>query len=233
MKQCKVGMDQENIISTFASTQFYGDPDAYIREFLQNAIDACNTRAALEWSWGTEFLEMEEARALNSMRNPYSPQISIQYNSETQRLVFEDNGIGINARDIEQYVAKIGVSFYQSEDFSTQQLHYEPVAQFGVGMLSGFMVARALLIESRKDKSVNTAWNVTDRQTLEPVTAKWIEGAETMESIPTANSPEPELRWCYGRNMRRICPFRGWCTQYSTICCISHFPFRFPLMKKA
>ncbi len=38
MKQCKVGMDQENIISTFASTQFYGDPDAYIREFLQNAI---------------------------------------------------------------------------------------------------------------------------------------------------------------------------------------------------
>ena len=136
MKQCKVGMDQENIISTFASTQFYGDPDAYIREFLQNAIDACNTRAALEWSWGTEFLEMEEARALNSMRNPYSPQISIQYNSETQRLVFEDNGIGINARDIEQYVAKIGVSFYQSEDFSTQQLHYEPVAQFGVGMLS-------------------------------------------------------------------------------------------------
>ena len=73
MKQCKVGMDQENIISTFASTQFYGDPDAYIREFLQNAIDACNTRAALEWSWGTEFLEMEEARALNSMRNPYSP----------------------------------------------------------------------------------------------------------------------------------------------------------------
>ena len=169
MKQCKVGMDQENIISTFASTQFYGDPDAYIREFLQNAIDACNTRAALEWSWGTEFLEMEEARALNSMRNPYSPQISIQYNSETQRLVFEDNGIVINARDIEQYVAKIGVSFYQSEDFSTQQLHYEPVAQFGVGMLSGFMVARALLIESRKDKSVNTAWNVTDRQTLEPV----------------------------------------------------------------
>ena len=50
MKQCKVGMDQENIISTFASTQFYGDPDAYIREFLQNAIDACNTRAALELS---------------------------------------------------------------------------------------------------------------------------------------------------------------------------------------
>ena len=56
-------------------------------------------------------------KSLNSMRNPYSPQISIQYNSETQRLVFEDNGIGINARDIEQYVAKIGVSFYSERGF--------------------------------------------------------------------------------------------------------------------
>ena len=43
--------------------------------------------------------------------------------------------------------------------------------------------AHKLSRESRKDKSVNTAWNVTDRQTLEPVTAKWIEGAETMEYI--------------------------------------------------
>ena len=114
MKQCKVGMDQENIISTFASTQFYGDPDAYIREFLQNAIDACNTRAALEWSWGTEFLEMEEARALNSMRNPYSPQISIQYNSETQRLVFEDNGIGMS----EEFQKHIFESFSQERSSS-------------------------------------------------------------------------------------------------------------------
>lgn len=183
MIECKVGMDQENVISTFASTQFYGDPDAYIREFLQNAIDACNTRAALEWSWGTEFLEMEAARAINSMRDPYTPEISIQYDSESERLVFEDNGIGINAQDMEQYVAKIGVSFYQSEAFSKQQLHYEPIAQFGIGMLSGFMAARALLIESKKDKSINTAWNVTDRQALEPITAKWIEGAETIEYI--------------------------------------------------
>ena len=171
MKTIHVDIENTNMMQSIASEQFYETWTAFIRELLINAIDACNMRQALEWSWGTEFLEMEEARALNSMRNPYSPQISIQYNSETQRLVFEDNGIGINARDIEQYVAKIGVSFYQSEDFSTQQLHYEPVAQFGVGMLSGFMVARALLIESRKDKSVYTAWNVTDRQTLEPVTA--------------------------------------------------------------
>ena len=183
MIQCRVDMDEENIISTFASTQFYGDPDAFIREYLQNAIDACNTRAAFEWSWGTEFLEAEEADALNSMRDPFVPRISISYNSTTQRLVFEDNGIGMNAKDIEEYVAKIGVSYYNSDEFASQQLHYEPIGQFGIGLLSGFMAARALLIESRKDKCVNTAFNVTARQDLQPVTAKWIEGAETIEYI--------------------------------------------------
>ena len=49
MKQCKVGMDQENIISTFASTQFYGDPDAYIREFLQNVRNTSPPSVCTNW----------------------------------------------------------------------------------------------------------------------------------------------------------------------------------------
>lgn len=183
MNQCRIDMNRENIISTFASNRFYGDIDACIREFLINAVDACNTRKALEWSWGTEFLEMKERQALQSMRDLYHPKIRISYYSDTQKLEFEDNGIGMNAEDIGQYVAKVGCSYYKSEDFASQQLKYEPVSEFGIGMLSGFMIARAILIESKKDKGVNTAWNIGKRYSLEPVTAKWLEGAETIEYI--------------------------------------------------
>ena len=183
MNQCHIDMNQENIISTFASPQFYGDSEVYIRELLQNAMDACNTRAALEWSWGTEFLEMEQAQALNSLREPFHPKICIYYNSLTQRLTIEDNGIGMNAGDIEKYVSKVGCSYYNSEDFALQKLEYEPIARFGVGMLSCFMVARAILIESKKDKCVNTAWNITNKEPLEPIMAKWIEGADTIEYV--------------------------------------------------
>ena len=77
MNQCHIDMNQDNIIATFASPEFYGDTESYIRELLQNAFDACNARAAFEWSWGTEFLEMEEARAINSMREPFHPRICI------------------------------------------------------------------------------------------------------------------------------------------------------------
>lgn len=183
MNQCHIDLNQDNMIAAFSSPQFYGDTEVYIRELLQNAFDACNTRAALEWSWGTEFLEIEEARAINSMREPYHARIRISYNSLTQRLTIEDNGIGMNSGDIEKYVAKIGCSYYQSEDFAIQKLQYEPVARYGVGMLSCFMAARAILIESKKDKCVNTAWNITNKESLEPVMAKWLEGSESIEYV--------------------------------------------------
>lgn len=183
MNQCHIDLNQENMIPIFTSPQFYGDVEVYMRELLQNAMDACNTRAAFEWSWGTEFLEMEQARAINSMREPYHPHISIAYNSLTQRLTIEDNGIGMNAKDIERYVSQIGSSYYKSEEFAIQKLEYEPIARYGIGLLSCFMVARALLIESKKDKCTNTAWNVTNRESLEPVLAKWLEGADTMEYV--------------------------------------------------
>lgn len=183
MNQCRIDLNQDNMIATFASPQFYGDTEVYIRELLQNALDACNTRAAFEWSWGTEFLEMEEARALNSMREPFHAKIRITYSSLNQRLTIEDNGIGMNGGDIEKYVSKIGQSYYKSEDFAIQRLQYEPIARYGVGMLSCFMVARAILIESKKDKCVNTAWNITNKESLEPVMAKWLEGSDTIEYV--------------------------------------------------
>ncbi len=183
MMQCKVEMESNLILDAVSGLQFYDGADVYIRELLANAIDACNTRAALEYSWGTEFLEIEEARMMNSMRTPYQPKISIVYNSMTQRLTVEDNGIGMNGQDIERYVSKVGKSYYTSESFEKQQLDYEPVSQFGMGMLSCFTVSRAMLIEAKKDKCVNTAWNIADQQDIEAITAKWLEGTDEIEYI--------------------------------------------------
>lgn len=183
MNRCEVEFEQENLISLLSGPEFYSDPEVYLRALLVNALDACFTRKALEWSFGTEFLELEEARALNSMREPYQPVITISYSSISQRLTVEDNGIGMNGQDIERYVSRIGCSYYTSEEFRQQQLDYEPLSRLGIGLLSAFVVSRGILIESKKDKSVNTAWNVMNRASLEPVTAKWMENAGSIEYI--------------------------------------------------
>jgi hypothetical protein len=103
-------------------------------------------------------------------------------------LFVEDNGIGINEYDLEHYVAHVGNSYYTSEEFKQQHLKYEPISQFGIGLCSCFRVSRAILIESRKDKAVNTAWNVSDRQLLDPVAVKWFNGAESIEYINSSRT---------------------------------------------
>jgi hypothetical protein len=49
-------------------------------------------------------------------------------------------------------------------------------------------VSRAILIESRKDKAINTAWNINDRQMLDPVAVKWFNGAENIEYINSSRT---------------------------------------------
>lgn len=183
MNRCEVEFDREKLFSLLTGPEFYPSSDTWLQALITNALDACNTRKALEWSFGTEFLEMEETRAINSMREPYEPEIKISYSSVSGRLIIEDNGIGMNAQDIEQYVAIIGKSYYASEEFARQQLDYEPVSTYGIGLLSAFVVSRAILIESKKDKSVNTAWNMMNRASLEAVTAKWMENSGSVEYI--------------------------------------------------
>ena len=140
MNKITVDIDKANLIATLSKPEFYGDEGVYLRELLQNAMDACLTRKALEYSWGTEFLEMESKRAINSMRKPFQPRISISYSSLTQRLSVEDNGVGMNENDVRQYVSQVGKSYYTSDDFMLQQLSYEPVGHFGLGLLSCFLV---------------------------------------------------------------------------------------------
>jgi hypothetical protein len=188
MKTIKIDANYKNLIALLTSEQFYDSADVFLRELLQNAYDACYTKQALEWSWGTEFLELEEAEKVNSVRRPFEGKIVVSYNSENGMLFVEDNGIGINEYDLEHYVAHVGNSYYTSEDFLQQRLNYEPISQFGIGLCACFRVSRAILIESKKDKAVNTAWNVNDRQSLEPIAVKWFNGAENIEYINSNRS---------------------------------------------
>ena len=96
MKSIDVELVKSNMLPMLASQRFYASWKAFIRELVLNAIDACNVRQALEWSWGTEFLEMEQANQMREVRQIYEPRIDITYDSTNRILTVEDNGIGIN-----------------------------------------------------------------------------------------------------------------------------------------
>ena len=185
MKNIQLELNESNMVSIFSSENFYGTWKVFLRELLQNACDACFTRQALLWSWGTEFLEMQEVELVNSIREPYVPKITITLDTSSHTLSIEDNGIGMNEEDLLRYVAKIGGSFYASEEFARQRLAYTPVSRYGIGMCSCFMVARAMLIESKKDRAINTAWNVMNRQNLDGIMAKWFGESHEIQYVNT------------------------------------------------
>ena len=84
-------------------TKLYGDPEVALRELIQNSIDACLLRDAMERSWG----------------NSYSPEISVKYYQKDDDDILEviDNGTGMDNDIIDNYYSKIGSSFYKSADF--------------------------------------------------------------------------------------------------------------------
>ena len=121
-------------------TKLYGDPEVALRELIQNSIDACLLRDAMERSWG----------------NSYSPEISVKYYQKDDDDILEviDNGTGMDNDIIDNYYSKIGSSFYKSADFydlkSQTKAEFNPTSRFGIGILSCFMVADTLIVDTRR-----------------------------------------------------------------------------------
>ncbi|MFI0351835.1 HSP90 family protein [Actinomadura sp. 9N407] len=102
----------------------YPSPRAYLRELLQNAVDAL------------------------SARTPDDPRIVIQPPSVTGdgTLRVLDNGIGLTEAQVHELLATIGRSSKRDElGFSRQEF----LGQFGIGLLSCFLVADEVEVVTR------------------------------------------------------------------------------------
>lgn len=139
-QKAQFNLSKRQVIDLLMGTKLYGDPEVALRELLQNSIDACLLRSAMEKSWG----------------NLYEPEIHIKYSTENDDEVLEiiDNGIGMDQYIIDNYYSKIGSSFYKSPDFyelkSKSKANFTPASRFGIGILSCFMVADTLVVDTRR-----------------------------------------------------------------------------------
>ncbi|MGD8782019.1 MAG: ATP-binding protein [Ignavibacteria bacterium] len=133
-------LNKQQVIDLLMGTKLYGDPSVALRELLQNSIDACLLRQAMEKAWG----------------NNYEPKIKVELVKEKgiEYLIVDDNGIGMDTEIIEKYYSQIGSSFYKSSDFydirAKYNLGFTPTSRFGIGILSCFMVSDTLEVDTRR-----------------------------------------------------------------------------------
>ncbi len=129
-------LDYDRIVSLLMGTQLWKDSTVALRELLQNSIDTCRHRRAIS-----------ERQAI-----PYEPKISLSTGREPDgslTLVCEDNGMGMNEDIVHRYFMRLGRSYYQSHEFRQEHLAFEPISQFGLGIMSCFMLGDRIRVDTR------------------------------------------------------------------------------------
>ena len=130
----KFNVDTSSALQLFAGKTLYKDRRVFLRELIQNAVDACNLR---------------------HMYDPgFSPLIGIEFSPDLSRIIVRDNGIGMSKQWIEKYFLNIGLSFYQSDEIlradRDANIQFSFISQFGIGFLSSFLVAQQVIIKTRQ-----------------------------------------------------------------------------------
>lgn len=133
----KFTLEQNRILDLLMGAELYSDEYACLRELYQNSLDACRCQLARGQSKGNIEFGLKTDKK-NGNRYVYCL----------------DNGKGMSTHIIENYLLKIGSSFYKSAEFYQSQAEtgntFTPTSQFGIGILSCFMIGDKLEITTRE-----------------------------------------------------------------------------------
>jgi hypothetical protein len=135
--------ERQAMINVLSDEIYRGDHYVFLRELLQNSIDAIRLRRALHQSKSTGVI--------------FDGAIHVRVEHQTEgraTISWTDNGCGMSAFIVRNYLTVAGRSFYRSEDFLKLGVQMDPISRFGVGILSCFMVADRLEIVTRQDPQI-------------------------------------------------------------------------------
>jgi molecular chaperone HtpG len=115
------------------SHHLYASPRVYLRELLQNAVDAITARRALA---------------------PAAPAL-VRIDCQDSRLTIGDTGIGLTEEQVHELLATIGRSG-KKDEFGFGR--HEFLGQFGIGLLSCFLVADEIHVVTRCGDAPTVYW---------------------------------------------------------------------------
>ncbi|MCA1613829.1 MAG: HSP90 family protein [Acidobacteria bacterium] len=113
------------------SNHIYSSPQVFVRELLQNAVDAITARRLSEPGHAGEVrIELPAPGA----------------GGERPSLVFTDNGTGLTEDEIHRFLATIGET---SKRGGLQEQRADFIGQFGIGLLACFVVSEEIVVTTR------------------------------------------------------------------------------------
>lgn len=121
------------LLPLLTGDNIYPSKVVFVRELIQNSIDAIAVREAKD-------------------EEKFAKRIMIEIaDDENKKRYFKiaDNGTGMDRYKIERYFTSIGRSFYSGEEYQDLNISYKPISNFGIGFLSSFMVCQEIDVKTK------------------------------------------------------------------------------------
>ncbi|MCQ2508281.1 MAG: molecular chaperone HtpG [Dorea sp.] len=149
LKKGSLSITSENIFPIIKKW-VYSDHDIFVRELVSNGCDAITKLKKLDVMGEYELPE------------GYKPSIRVLVNPEEKTLKFIDNGLGMTAAEVEEYITQIAFSGATEflEKYKDKTTEDDMIGHFGLGFYSAFMVADEVHIDtlSYQDGATPVHW---------------------------------------------------------------------------
>ncbi|MGI6579438.1 MAG: molecular chaperone HtpG [Saccharofermentanales bacterium] len=136
-KKGKISVTTENIFPIIRQW-LYSSQDIFLREIVSNGVDA--------------IIKRQHLANLGQVDEFANPRIDIVLDQKNRTLTVSDNGIGMTAEEVDNYINEIAysglvdfVEKYQDEGDPKSQI----IGHFGLGFYSAFMVADKVEIQTK------------------------------------------------------------------------------------
>ncbi len=136
-KHGSLSIDSENLFPIIKKW-LYSDHDIFYRELISNGCDAITKLKKLDM--------MGEY----SLPSDYKAKIEVIVSPEDKTIKFIDNGLGMTADEVEEYITKIAFSGATDfiEKYKDKSNDDQIIGHFGLGFYSAFMVADVVTIDT-------------------------------------------------------------------------------------
>jgi len=136
--------DRMRMFEILGDEIYQNDGYVFIRELIQNAVDAIKVRMEVLDSKGLIFNGGKIIINVNDISNTY------------YCVTIIDNGVGMDEYIIRNYLSVAGRSYYNSKDFEKEGFKMEPISRFGIGVLSCFMLSDYVEIITNRDPYISS-----------------------------------------------------------------------------
>ena len=178
LSDLQFSISPEKAFEIIEGANIYDDKFVFLREVVQNALDACKVQLWRDlcegryksWVENTvkDIKELQPFEIRQEVFNNYAIGIHMHDYDDTHiKVIVKDNGVGLSAEQLKK-ICNVGVSYSgnkkRKEEIESMPLWLRPTAGFGIGLQSIFLVTKEFEIYSKAAGEDGIYAKVTSRR---------------------------------------------------------------------